>query len=367
MNVNTGEQTRAVLNVFEAKDGDFMWLQYSARDSCHHVIIDSGGLASRRDYKRLLEYIKGKDEPIDLVVFTHVDADHIAGGLSTFSELKADQLPVIQYILINTLSSYLVKNSDNSQLSIGQEVKLESILKTLGLQDHVFTPVYAGLCIELDGGGCIKIVSPGQEQLKEFEATNAGKIKEEEKKIGAQLSSGAKEELEINISDYLSKPDISEKRMENKVGIAFVFEYKEIKLAFLADADADICVEGLKRFYPTGINLDLVKLSHHGSSNNTSRKLLRYFRTDQYLLSTNGHGGKPGKQALSRMIENRKPIRLFCNYQWWRDYYTGKYFTDEDKIEYLDTGILSLIYLKEQLNYLDNGLSLRLRRANSPI
>ena len=83
-----------------------------------------------------------------------------------------------------------------------------------------------------------------------------------------------------------------------------MFEYQDIKGAFLGDSKPSVCIEGLKKFNIKDVySLDFIKLSHHGSISNTNLKLLKKLSTVNYLLSTNGHEKKvPSKVIIAKYI-----------------------------------------------------------------
>lgn len=81
--------------------------------------------------------------------------------------------------------------------------------------------------------------------------------------------------------------------VNNASSIAFLFEYEDVKGAFLADAKPSVCVDGLKKFdIKNPCMVDFVKISHHGSMTNTNSKLLKWLCTKSYLISTDGNGKK---------------------------------------------------------------------------
>ena len=153
--------------------------------------------------------------------------------------------------------------------------------------------------------------------------------------------------------------------MNNASSIAFLFEYQDIKGAFLGDAKPSVCMEGLKKIaikdaYP----VDFIKLSHHGSISNTNLKLLKKLPTVNYLLSTNGHEKKvPSKVVIAKLIrncqeENKPQIMLYCNYDWWESQYHNKYFTQNDRQLYIDTGVLKISLLDGEGTSVKDGLIL---------
>ena len=67
------------LRVFHSDDGDCLLL--SSSDG-HHALIDGGRSGSfQSETWRTLQSLARAKEPLDLVVVSHVDADHISGIL----------------------------------------------------------------------------------------------------------------------------------------------------------------------------------------------------------------------------------------------------------------------------------------------
>jgi glyoxylase-like metal-dependent hydrolase (beta-lactamase superfamily II) len=67
------------LKVFSASDGDCLMLTSS---DGHHALIDGGrGESFRKQTWPALQALAKADEAIDLVVVSHIDADHISGIL----------------------------------------------------------------------------------------------------------------------------------------------------------------------------------------------------------------------------------------------------------------------------------------------
>ncbi len=358
-------ETKIVLNVYEADSGDFFWLKYKADNSWRHVLIDSGGAGAFRDYRRVLKYIKKESEMIEAIIFTHIDNDHIGGGMKALSGMREEELPVIHQVIMNSVADVSMRAPQSVQLTVGQAVKLESVFADIGLAGNMVSPVLQGDVIQLPGGAEIRVISPDRESLRQFDAMVDKKLEREEE--SPQLGAGKEQPYMHHISDYVREKDTDDKRLENMAGIAFVFALRGIRLAFLADANAHVCAEGLGLFYEKGSFFDLVKLSHHGSLKNTTRELTEAMEARNFLLSTNGHGEKPSKQALCRLLEAYERVDLLCNYAWWERHYMDLYFTERDNEEYIRKGRLQVIPLGEEERALCGGLTIRLRRKNREI
>ena len=132
---------------------------------------------------------------------------------------------------------------------------------------------------------------------------------------------GREEDLAAPI-EVLARRDFNEDDSPaNGSSIALLFEYAGHKLLLAGDAHPNVLVEGLQRLgysaqFP--LELDALKLSHHGSRANTNDKLLGMIRCDRYLISTNGKTfNHPDKECLARVIwanQERPDTVLYFNY-----------------------------------------------------
>lgn len=106
----------------------------------------------------------------------------------------------------------------------------------------------------------------------------------------------------------------------NGSSIAFVLEHYGRQLLLLGDAhasDYEASYASSRQAHPTVGPPDVVKVSHHGSRNNTTARLAT-FGAPNYLVSTNGeHFGHPDDAALARLAigapQGRTP-KFWFNY-----------------------------------------------------
>jgi glyoxylase-like metal-dependent hydrolase (beta-lactamase superfamily II) len=67
-----------VLEALPARHGDALWLSWGEPDAPRHLLVDGGPMSSRT--RAVLESrVDGR--PMELVVVTHIDADHVTGVL----------------------------------------------------------------------------------------------------------------------------------------------------------------------------------------------------------------------------------------------------------------------------------------------
>ena len=132
---------------------------------------------------------------------------------------------------------------------------------------------------------------------------------------------GREEDLAAPI-EALARRDLEEDDSPaNGSSIALLFEYAGRRLLLAGDAYPSVLVEGLRELgysAQSPLELDALKLSHHGSRANTNNELLSMIRCDRYLISTNGKTfNHPDKECLARVIwANREwpDTVLYFNY-----------------------------------------------------
>ncbi|MFT4847694.1 MAG: hypothetical protein ACI8ZO_000285 [Flavobacteriales bacterium] len=124
----------------------------------------------------------------------------------------------------------------------------------------------------------------------------------------------------LNIDELAKSIFYEDDRSANGSSIAFVIEYKKKKLLFLADSHPSIIINNLKSHYNVEdfpICFDLIKISHHGSQNNTSLELLKMITSKKYIFSTNGRThNHPDKETIARIVYEKTTYakELFFTY-----------------------------------------------------
>ena len=90
---------------------------------------------------------------------------------------------------------------------------------------------------------------------------------------------------------------------ENSSSIAFLLQIDEKKLLFLGDSCISVCQRKLRELYGTNeMDMDFIKLSHHGSERNISEKFLKQFGSKNYLISAGTGSKRPSKKTLALLL-----------------------------------------------------------------
>ena len=104
-------------------------------------------------------------------------------------------------------------------------------------------------------------------------------------------------------------------------------------MLFLADSfPSDICqsLEKLETISGEKLKVEFVKLSHHGSRENTNLKLLNLIDTNKYVISSNSQKhGHPNKVIFAMILKKDANSSIYFNYD-----LKSKIFTNQDYIDY---------------------------------
>lgn len=339
------------VKTFQCGCGDCIFFIIDGEENHFVMMIDCGNFTSEiKDFitETLVSHI-------DLLVVTHIDADHILGlrdMLTELPELKIEELWFNSYprpdgnelsmtdrqkTILERLyaSKPAIMDIINVKVSTQQAITLsEAILnhqsaKNAWKRERIDTDkrVYA---IKDGRYGKITILSPNKKQLEvmdekfkslffEFfhkEHPDVPLEKDETLFELLQLLANELEQLEdlegVKVAyEILSKESLTEasdhkvlkSTCANEASIAFVWELQEHKILFLGDASPKIVTESVKKHYGEGITqFDIVKVSHHGSAHGTSNELMSLINAQHFIFTGGEEDTRPHINAIARII-----------------------------------------------------------------
>ena len=321
------------IELIQAAQGDCIWIEYGEeKGTLHRILIDGGTSDTYKRLKKRIKKLKPEERHFDLLVITHIDADHIAGILKIFEK---ENLGV-------TFSDIWFNGYKHLGKSRIRGVVQGELLSSYLAQSHInWNKAFKGKAVVVDRRKKIKpITLPGGMRLTLFSPTKQAlsKLKprwfKEAEKAGLLADSKLAHKKDLNTrpskSKHLSQrilPDIdvlakisftSDTSLTNGSSIAFLAEYDKKKMLFAGDAHATVLLDSIQRYLPEcePLYLDLFKIPHHGSDGNISKKLLERIRCSTYLISSNGAYHKhPDEVAIAKLITygGHKPD-LYFNY-----------------------------------------------------
>jgi hypothetical protein len=337
------------LDVIRARKGDCLILHYGSKDDPHLVMIDGGPRGVYAPYlKPRLKKIREargleKKEPlaVDLLMVSHVDDDHIQGILDLTRDLIQDN-PQFAQVLSFWHNSFenIIGNTPKELTAVfksqfgaaamagdppdltldaaeeGEEVVVSS-LKVLAsiqqgaqLRSDVVNKLQAPLNPEFDGGLImaseegeafdmenglkLTVVGPRAPELK--------KLHEKHQEWLKDLAKAGKTPEDV-LSAYVDKS------VPNLSSIVVLAEAGGKRMLLTGDARGDKILEGLELvglLEESGtMHVDLLKVPHHGSSNNLDDDFFERITADHYVFSGDGEHGNPERQSLQMLLDAR--------------------------------------------------------------
>ena len=309
------------LTMFPGQDGDSLLLEYGTNAAKRRVLVDGGRASSYLLYRTNLTKVPAP--PINLLVVTHIDQDHVLGIIEMFRDPGR---PKIEEVWFNGYDHL----TDNLQSFGAREGEL--LTSALIAEDIPWNRAFDGRAVvvgpkfeALVDQSKIQILSPDREELIrlvpfwEQECAKHGLIPG---KAAIPLDIPGFESLGIGMDiDALAATKFaSDKSVTNATSIAFLFEYEGVRLVFTGDGKDARLVESLRPLAEREggrIKIDALKVAHHGSAGNLSQEFLELIDCPRYLISTNGaRHGHPDDIAIARILKyGGKQKELVFNYR----------------------------------------------------
>lgn len=303
------------IRLFKAEHGDCILIQsFNEEGNPFNILVDGGTRGAFEDniYHELILL-----KTIDLLVLTHIDDDHIGGFLYFFESCDFSELQ-IKNIWFNALN--LLRVDSGLQINAGQGKKLEKLLLEKGVNMNVISPkidTETGI-VQLHDNISATILSPTPDILKKLMNRWPKIPKEELIELNNNVSAvRAKSQVTKGTLEALSHEKFKHSKsinqdVVNASSIAFVLTLPDMKILLLGDARDELIreqLENLNYSEENSLEVDYVKISHHGSKNNTSCEFLDMIKCENFIISTNGGKGKtkhPNRELIARLANHKR-------------------------------------------------------------
>jgi len=326
------------IEVLPAGHGDCLWVEYGSRSSKHRMLIDGGPYTAFDVLQDRIDKLKPKNRHLDLMIVTHIDADHIEGIVKVLGNLPPDLK--IDDIWFNAWRHLSVQPKD--LLGPVQGEYLSSLIlekkfdwnKAFGKGPVVIGDTDNLPMVALNGGLQITLLSPTWTANTKLRRV----WKREVRKAGLDPNSPQealkrlKEDRRLKPSDLLGerKPNVRnlaeisfdrDDSVANGSSIAFLADFEGKRYLFAGDAHPSVLETSikhlLKKTKKTRLKVDIMKVSHHGSKGNISPALLKMLECKRFLISTDGsYFSHPDEEAIARIISLSGPdTQLLFNYR----------------------------------------------------
>ncbi|MDR6827697.1 hypothetical protein J2X48_001423 [Bosea sp. BE271] len=335
------------LEVLPAAKGDCLLLHHEWEGKARLILIDGGpaGIYPKHLKPRLLQLRKERiasgvlDEdaalPIDLVIISHIDDDHINGILALMRDVADQREPApfkIGRLWHNSFQSLLAVESASvanltqagQSLTAGLATELAASLNEEADDDahdvhEVLASVKQGFDV-LALAKQLKIPVNPEFSQKAIEASNGKPLTIDGLKITVigPLKSELTELREL-FAEWLKKKrsgaaetasllaSFSDKSVANLASIVLLVEQKGEKYLLTGDARGDKFMQAakdLKLLDKSGkLPVSIFKVPHHGSDRNLTADCFRQFPAPYYVISGNGEHGNPERASFEFLVE----------------------------------------------------------------
>lgn len=357
------------IKMYPAGNGDAFLI--SAAGS--NVLVDAGYAQTFDDYiSRDLLDLSHRGERLDLVIASHIDADHISGLIRFFSLNGSSALPqlaAIGDVWHNSLRSLSARNwaeispsdrdilnairqrghpspvtrlgADAAEISARQGNSLASLIHKGGYKwnlDDGTTSITMDCTKMLHlPGGSVRVIGPRQERLNGLlkwwkrrlrqmgytGPVGPGEVIDDAFEFmcehALETTASSPVPLSAGGRKLLNEVYETDTSITNGSSIAAIVELGGARVLMLADAWAEDMVYALRMLQSQGCSMifDAIKVSHHGSLRNTSPELLELIDAPIYIVSSNGTGhGHPDFEVLAAIVDRAAEFSrtLYLNY-----------------------------------------------------
>lgn len=360
--------SKLILRAIKAQHGDSLLLFANGAK----VLIDGGpsGVYDQALRDQLLNLEReGEDQPrIDLLIVSHIDADHIDGVLDLTAELiearEDESEPVVRIDRAwhNSFSDMIAKTGAEtsskvkasaarvasafdeftgpnfdpresklvlSSVAQGRQLRLD--LKALNIdlnkrfEDRIVLEGNASSPFTI-GDLSLTVIGPTQDELDKLRKEWAKQLKKILERESAAATAGA-EKLDKSVSNLAS--------------IVAIAEAGDKSALLTGDARGDMILDWLEavgRLEPgRTVHFDILKLPHHGSDRNVTPEFFERIISDHYVMCGNGGHGNPEPKTFEMLFSARPALDYTIHMTYGpAELKANKKFKDEGNVSKLD-------------------------------
>jgi len=314
-----------------AQYGDCLWIEYGDEREPRRILVDCGMKSTYRLLSKRLK--KSPDLRFELLVLTHVDADHIQGSIPLLREIGPERFQDVWF------NGWEQLPPDDSLGPVQGEI-VSALLEKGGFTWNAPWPGKTRPVVipgreklpshTLEGGLKLTLLSPTPGRLEDLRLEWKKILDRERMRPGrtgdAIRRLEARRELQPDRLGRIDPFALARTRYEpdrgagNGSSIALLAEHEGKALLLAGDAFAPDLEQTIARLLEERrqegpLRLDAFKLSHHGSRGNTSPGLLGMVACRDFLISTNGSSYyHPHPETMARVILSQDRPRLHFNY-----------------------------------------------------
>jgi hypothetical protein len=316
------------LEALEAKHGDSLLLHYGPLTSPRLIVIDGGpaGVYKKSLRPRLHEIRTnrgGSELEIRMLMVSHIDDDHIAGVLDFSTELRqdADAKKTLPFNILtlwhNSFDDIIAKLGQ----SAGEVLKARFKGKQTADAAAIVAGVKQGRQLRLDADALAINMNSGFDDLIQFDKsakalkmgagltfTVLGPRKAELDALESKWQRDLKTILKKHKTTEAAAAEFLDESVHNLSSVIVLAEFDGQRMLLTGDARGDFILDSLREAgLLTGghIDVDILKMPHHGSRRNVSVDFFKAVRARHYVASANGRDDNPDPPTFTDLFKAR--------------------------------------------------------------
>ena len=337
------------IEMLPAGHGDCLWIEYGQGAARHRVLVDCGSDSTyAHALKPRIERSKQESRSanalaFELLILTHIDEDHIGGGIELLKDAKAQGLSFgdIWFNGWKHIAEFLgaLQGEQFSELLVRGGFRWNQWTKG----ERIVVPDTGPLpSCTLPGGMVLTLLSPNKQKLAKLAqkwSKDVTKLANDPTRpeykglvpggggfLGDSAAAGSRS-TSTDIDRLLKAGFAEDRAPHNGSSITLLAEFAGKSVLLGADAHPQLLAASIDRLLrarkmdPTQdrLRLDAFKVPHHGSQNNLDKAVLDLVDCRNYLISTDGTGfHHPDNEAIARVIafgrHGTSRPRLWFNY-----------------------------------------------------
>ncbi len=313
------------VRALQAEDGDAIWIEW---DGHPRILVDAGRTNTGRAIRAQANTPEGP-AGADLVILTHIDADHIAGAFPLWEDSEPGVAFGTSEVWFNSREqleppAHVEPPEEESLVrSVPQALALEELIEHRGWNAAAKRgAIAAGQEAKLDDAH-ITVLGPTLQQLADLIPKWNTEVAKLARRAGSRLAaerspdapevptsvdeltvlanSGAP--LNTNAANTASIVAVVERQMEGHI-------YRVLLTGDASEAGLRAAIHSHVGDGP--LRLSAIKAPHHGSEKNISCDLVRALDCPVWIFSSDGDGhGHPSPPAVARVIlSGTRPLHL---------------------------------------------------------
>jgi hypothetical protein len=299
------------LEALQAQQGDCLLIHFGPDDDPSFLVVDGGPGTAVHDRvlgPRLRElrerWAPARPLSLPLVVCSHIDNDHI-GGLIRLLELTARSDALTVEGLWHNSFRRLAPRAPERELRAA--LAQSPLTASVGQGDRLYQAADdASIAVNRGFAGDLVLAPAGGAAVHELGELKLTVLGPDQRALDALREKWEATRGLGPIGEAIAGND--DDSIENLSSIVFLVEFGGRTMLLTGDARGDYILDGLRRsgrLKRRGIDLDVLKVQHHGSSHSSNVEFFQQVRARHYVISANGKYDNPDRPTLQAIVDAR--------------------------------------------------------------